>query len=49
METALDLKARAFWELGDLEAVEPLLANPGTEPLDARVCRLSSSGITMRP
>ena len=30
--TALDLKARAFWELGDLEAVEPLLANPGTEP-----------------
>jgi tetratricopeptide (TPR) repeat protein len=30
--TALDLKARAFWGAGDLEAVEPLLANPGTEP-----------------
>jgi tetratricopeptide (TPR) repeat protein len=30
--TALDLKARAFWELGDPEAVEPLLVNPGTEP-----------------
>jgi TolB-like protein/Flp pilus assembly protein TadD len=30
---ALGLKACVFWATGDLEAVEPLLANPGTEPL----------------
>ena len=30
---ALYLKAYAFLAAGDLEAVEPLLANPGTEPL----------------
>ena len=28
------MKARAFWATGDLQAVEPLLANPGTDPLD---------------
>jgi serine/threonine-protein kinase len=31
-ELALGLKASVFWATGDLEAVEPLLANPGTEP-----------------
>jgi serine/threonine-protein kinase len=30
---ALGLKASVFWATGDLQAVEPLLANPGTEPL----------------
>ena len=30
---ALGLKAHVFWATGDLQAVEPLLANPGTEPL----------------
>jgi serine/threonine-protein kinase len=30
---ALGLKASAFWATGDLQAVEPLLANPGIEPL----------------
>jgi TolB-like protein/class 3 adenylate cyclase/Flp pilus assembly protein TadD len=30
--SALFLKAHAFWSAGDLEAVEPLLANPGTDP-----------------
>jgi tetratricopeptide (TPR) repeat protein len=29
----LGLKASVFWATGDLQAVEPLLANPGTEPL----------------
>jgi serine/threonine protein kinase/Flp pilus assembly protein TadD len=29
---ALGLKAFVFWATGDLQAVEPLLANPGTEP-----------------
>jgi TolB-like protein/Tfp pilus assembly protein PilF len=29
---ALGLKASVFWATGDLQAVEPLLANPGTEP-----------------
>jgi TolB-like protein/Tfp pilus assembly protein PilF len=29
---ALGMKAQALWEMGDLQAVEPLLANPGTEP-----------------
>jgi serine/threonine-protein kinase len=29
---ALGLKAFFFWATGDLQAVEPLLANPGTEP-----------------
>src|SRR4029453_11913322 len=28
----LGLKASVFWATGDLQAVEPLLANPGTEP-----------------
>src|SRR4029453_14716120 len=28
----LGLKACIFWATGDLQAVEPLLANPGTEP-----------------
>jgi len=31
-EPALGLKAFVFWATGDLQAVEPLLANPGTEP-----------------
>ena len=31
-ELALGLKAFVFWATGDLQAVEPLLANPGTEP-----------------
>jgi len=30
---ALGVKALVFWATGDLQAVEPLLANPGTEPL----------------
>src|SRR5207247_7378858 len=30
---ALGLKAWVFWATGDLQAVEPLLANPGIEPL----------------
>ena len=30
--SALFLKARAFLAAGDLEALEPLLANPGTDP-----------------
>jgi len=29
---ALGLKASVFWATGDFQAVEPLLANPGTEP-----------------
>ena len=29
---ALGLKASIFWATGDLQAVEPLLANPGIEP-----------------
>jgi TolB-like protein/Tfp pilus assembly protein PilF len=29
---ALGLKVNLFWATGDLQAVEPLLANPGTEP-----------------
>src|SRR5205814_7086484 len=32
-ELALGEKASVFWATGDLQAVEPLLANPGTEPL----------------
>jgi serine/threonine protein kinase/tetratricopeptide (TPR) repeat protein len=31
-ELALGLKAFVFWATGDLQAVEPLLANPGIEP-----------------
>src|SRR5207245_1252396 len=30
---ALWMKASAFWATGDLDAVEPLLANPGINPL----------------
>jgi TolB-like protein/class 3 adenylate cyclase/Tfp pilus assembly protein PilF len=30
---ALWLKATVFWAMGDLKAVEPLLANPGADPL----------------
>src|SRR4029077_787706 len=30
---ALGLKAFVFWATGDLQAVEPLLANPAIEPL----------------
>jgi len=30
---ALWVKALVFWSTGDLKAVEPLLANPGTDPL----------------
>jgi TolB-like protein/class 3 adenylate cyclase len=29
---ALGLKASVFWATGDIKAVEPLLANPGTDP-----------------
>jgi tetratricopeptide (TPR) repeat protein len=31
-EPALFVKASVFWATGDLQAVEPLLANPGTSP-----------------
>ncbi len=31
-EPALYVKARALWATGDLQAVEPLFANPGTSP-----------------
>ncbi len=31
-EPALFVKASVFWATGDLQAVEPLLANPGIEP-----------------
>jgi tetratricopeptide (TPR) repeat protein len=31
------VKARALWATGDLQAVEPLLANPGISPLDRGV------------
>jgi serine/threonine-protein kinase len=34
---ALFVKARALWATGDLQAVEPLLANPGISPLDRSV------------
>src|SRR5436309_2160238 len=34
---ALGLKARAFRATGDLQAVDPLLANPGISPLDRSV------------
>jgi len=30
--TALEMKATTLWAMGDLKAVEPLLANPGIEP-----------------
>ncbi|HZD07881.1 MAG TPA: hypothetical protein VE176_06510, partial [Candidatus Limnocylindrales bacterium] len=30
---ALGIKVFVFWAMGDLQAIEPLLANPGTEPL----------------
>jgi TolB-like protein/class 3 adenylate cyclase/Flp pilus assembly protein TadD len=30
---ALFVKANVFWATGDIKAVEPLLANPGTDPL----------------
>jgi TolB-like protein/cytochrome c-type biogenesis protein CcmH/NrfG len=33
-EPALFVKAWALWATGDLQAVEPLLANPGISPLD---------------
>jgi TolB-like protein len=36
-EPALFVKARVFWSTGDLQAVEPLLANPGISPLDRGV------------
>ncbi len=36
-EPALYVKARALWATGDLQAVEPLLANPGISPLDRGV------------
>ena len=29
---ALTTKAQVFWAMGDLQAVEPLLGNPGTDP-----------------
>jgi tetratricopeptide (TPR) repeat protein len=32
-EPALFAKASVFWATGDLQAVEPLLANPGTSPV----------------
>jgi TolB-like protein/Flp pilus assembly protein TadD/tRNA A-37 threonylcarbamoyl transferase component Bud32 len=34
---ALGRKAAAFWAMGDLQAVEPLLANPGFDPYDRGV------------
>ncbi|PYK94953.1 MAG: hypothetical protein DME36_03580, partial [Verrucomicrobia bacterium] len=33
-EPAFFVKTRALWATGDLQAVEPLLANPGISPLD---------------
>jgi serine/threonine protein kinase/Flp pilus assembly protein TadD len=36
-EPALFVKARALWATGDLQAVEPLLANPGISPFDRGV------------
>jgi serine/threonine protein kinase/Flp pilus assembly protein TadD len=36
-EPALYVKARALWATGDLQAVEPLLANPSISPLDRGV------------
>src|SRR5260370_5991067 len=37
MNRALLAKARALWATGDLQAVEPMLANPGISPLDRSV------------
>ena len=34
---ALGRKAAAFWAMGDLQAVEPLLTNPGFDPYDRGV------------
>jgi TolB-like protein/class 3 adenylate cyclase/Flp pilus assembly protein TadD len=36
-EPALFVKARALWATGDLQAVEPVLANPGISPFDRGV------------
>jgi serine/threonine protein kinase/Flp pilus assembly protein TadD len=36
-EPALFVKARALWATGDLQAVEPLLANPAISPFDRGV------------
>jgi TolB-like protein/class 3 adenylate cyclase len=36
-EPAFFVKARALWATGDLQALEPLLANPGISPLDRSV------------
>ena len=36
-EPALYVKARALWATGDVQAVEPLLANPSISPLDRGV------------
>src|SRR5437879_2354571 len=36
-EPAFFVKTRALWATGDLQAVEPLLANPGISPLDRSV------------
>jgi serine/threonine protein kinase/Flp pilus assembly protein TadD len=36
-EPALYVKARALWATGDLQAVEPLLANPSISPFDRGV------------
>jgi tetratricopeptide (TPR) repeat protein len=36
-EAALFVKAHALWAMGDLQAVEPLLANPGISPFDRGV------------
>jgi serine/threonine protein kinase/Tfp pilus assembly protein PilF len=42
---ALGLKASFFWATGDLQAVEPLLANPGTEPLVPGAATMSVRGV----
>src|SRR5207244_740128 len=42
---ALGLKASIFWATGDLQAVEPLLANPGSEPLVPGAATISVRGV----
>ena len=39
-EEALWLKVRAYWSIGDLNSVEPLLANPGFPPVLRGMCAL---------
>ena len=45
---ALAMKAQVLWATGDLQAVEPLLANPGIDP-GLRGRRLCCSDVMPRP